>query len=163
MCLEGKIKGWVDGLDWGQQCWRKDREWLPGWVFNSSMFDPSPIHELCPEGNKDLSGPLCPAGASLLQETLRVAELINSARVTCLKKQIWTCWFRFKDSSPLLLFCTRVPQGTRIAGLPRLGGGIWNALMKFIRQIFTEHPLCARHCLRAGEITENTTEKNLPS
>lgn len=123
MCLEGKIKGWVDGLDWGQQCWRNDQEWLPGGVFNSSMFDPSPIHELCPDRNKDLWGPLCPAGASLLQETLRIAELINSARVTCLKKQIWTCWFRFKDFSALLLFCTRVPQGTWIAGFPRLGGG----------------------------------------
>lgn len=42
-----------------------------------------------------------------------------------------------------------------------LGEGIWKALMKFIQQIFTEHPLCARPCLRAGEITENKTEKNL--
>ena len=54
-------------------------------MFSSSVFDALPIHELCPD--RTCQDPLCLAGASILQETLRVAELINTARAMYLKKK----------------------------------------------------------------------------
>ena len=83
MCLEGRVKGRVNGPDGGAVVLkkRKDHGWLPGCVCSSSLCDPSPIHELRQGRNKSCQGPLCPAGACLLQETLRVAELKNGARV----------------------------------------------------------------------------------
>lgn len=59
-------------------------------VLSSSVIDPAPIYELCQGRNKICQGPLCPAGAYLLQETLGVADLINDVRVIYIKKQVWT-------------------------------------------------------------------------